>query len=125
MRQFYMHGRRKSPLLALCAIFCLTCANRADEPCPATIRFNLSKTSVRLSGVTRSGARVFMPLRVTGTKDELQFLFDTGAGRTVIDRSVAARLGLRPTERSSIGGVGSGRVPVDVVKGASLLLDAV
>ena len=98
--------------------------NRANEPCPTAVRFNPGETSARLPGVTRSGVSLFVSLRVIGTPDELRFLFDTGAGRTVIDRGIAARLGLRPTEKSSIGGVGAGCVPVDVVKGASLLLGA-
>src|SRR5947209_12067488 len=118
-----MHQRFSFPLLAVLALCCLTCANRADEPCPATLRFKQGATSARLSGVTRSGASVFVPLHVSGTKDELRFLFDSGAGRTVIDRNVAARLGLKPTAKSSFGGVGTGRVPVDVVKSATLLFD--
>ncbi len=118
-----MHHRYGFLCLAVLALFCLTCASRANEPCSSTILFNKGETSERLSGVTRSGASIFVPVRVSGKNDDLRFLFDTGAGRTVLDRRVAVRVGLRPTAKSSIGGVGAGRVPVDVVKGASLLLD--
>ena len=108
--------------LAVVALFCLTCASRADGPCSSSILFSKGKRSERLSRVRRNGEKVFLSVRVRGKNDKLRFLFDTGAGRTVLDRGVAARLGLRPTVKSSLGGVGAGRVPVDVVQGASLLI---
>jgi len=74
-------------------------------------------------GVTRNEKdHVLISARIIGHNEELRFVFDTGAGRTVIDRRVAARLGLKATEKSSIGGVGVGRVDVEVVKNASLQL---
>ena len=104
------------------AFFCMTCVGRADEPCSTTIVFSKGVTSEKLTGVSLQGASVFVSVRIVGKTDQLRFLFDTGAGRSVIGRSVATRLGLQPTAKSSIGGVGTGRVAADVVKGASLLL---
>jgi predicted aspartyl protease len=104
------------------AFFCMACVGRADEPCSSTIVFSKGVTSEKLRGVSIQGASVFVSVQVIAKKDELRFLFDTGAGRTVIDRNIAARLGLRPTEKSSIGGVGTGRTAADVVKGVSLQL---
>jgi len=98
---------------------------RGDEFCATRVAFEGGKTSEKLPGVTRSGPGIFVSVRLDGKDDNLRFLFDTGAGRTVIERNVAARLGLRPTAKSSIGGVGAGRVDVDVVKGASLRLGKV
>lgn len=78
---------------------------------------------MRLPGVTRNGKNhIFVSVRLNGHNDSLRFVFDSGAGRTVIDRAVAARLGLQPSEKGSIGGVGTGRVPVDILKNASLQL---
>lgn len=70
----------------------------------------------------RSENHVSLFVRINGNKENLRFIFDTGAGRTVLDRRVAEWLRLRPTERSSLGGVGTGRVDVDVVKKTSLQL---
>ncbi len=103
------------------ALFCITCAIRADEACSSKLHFNNGQTSARLPGVARNEKNhIFVSVRVNGKNDDLRFVFDTGAGRTVIERGVAARLGLRPSEKSSIRGVGAGRVAVDIVKNVSL-----
>ena len=111
--------RVASILLVTCLA---TCAIFADEPCPSKIEFVNGKTSARLPDVTRSGNQILFSLRINGKNDDLRFVFDTGAGRTVIDRAVATRLGLQPSEKSSIGGVGAGRIAVDVVKNVSLIM---
>lgn len=120
--------RRRSKLCCLAVVAAFSSmprASQADEPCSTKIFFNKGETSERLPGVMRSGVRLYASVRVTGKNDDLKFLFDTGAGRTVLNRAVASRLALKPTGESSIGGVGAGRVPVDLVKGASLLLGSV
>lgn len=111
--------------LIVVALLCATCVSNANEPCSATISFSKQTTSQRLPGVTRKGTSIFVSVRVSRTTHDLSFLFDSGAGRTVIGRSVAAQLGLQPTEKSSIVGAGSGRVGVDIVKGVSLLLGGI
>ena len=70
--------------------------------------------------VKRTSDGVLMPVRVNGSAKTFWFIFDTGAGRTVLDRAAATSLGLKPTSRGSISGVGSGRVPVDIVSNQSL-----
>lgn len=106
-------------------LLCAVPAIRAVEPCVASVRFNNGQTSVRLPGVARHENHLVASVRINGKREQLSFLFDTGAGRTVLERRVAERLGLQATEKSSIGGVGSGRVNVDVVKGVSLQLGGV
>ena len=109
--------------IALLAILlALTTARAADQSCPTTISFANGARSVSLPGTTARGSRIFVTARINGNSEDLRFAFDTGCGRTVLDRSVASRLGLRASEKSSIGGVGTGRVTVDVVKNASLQL---
>jgi predicted aspartyl protease len=101
----------------------LVCASRAfaTGECSTTIGFK-EETSVALRGVTRTENHLSVFVRINGTKEDLAFIFDTGAGRTILDRRIAGRLGLKATEKSSIGGVGKGRVDVDVVKHVSLQL---
>jgi len=94
---------------------------RANDSCLSSAHFANGATSAPLPGVVRNEKNhVFISARIIGHDKELRFVFDTGAGRTVIDRRVAASLGLKATDKSSISGVGVGRVNVDVVKNASL-----
>lgn len=71
----------------------------------------------------RTSDGVLIPIRVNGSARTFRFIFDTGAGRTVLDRAAATSLGLKATSRGSISGVGSGRVPVDIVSGQWLAID--
>ena len=125
-QQHYRHAKsemHRRLFVTLLVLFTITSTIQADEPCLSKIVFNNAAAPARLPGVTRNDRNhIFVSVQVNGKKDELRFVFDTGAGRTVIDRRVAARLGLRPSEKSSIGGAGTGRIPVDVVKNASLQL---
>jgi predicted aspartyl protease len=106
---------------SVAALWCLTSPVCANDSCLSSTHFTNGATSAPLPGVIRNEKRhVFISARIIGHDEELRFVFDTGAGRTIIDRRVAARLGLKATEKSSVGGVGVGRVEVDVVKNASL-----
>lgn len=58
--------------------------------------------------------RMTVPVRI-GSKGPFEFLIDTGAERTVLARSVAARLGLEPTGRGTLIGV-AGTQSVDLVE---------
>jgi predicted aspartyl protease len=110
-------------IASIVALFWITCSMRANDSCLSSAHFSDGETSAPLLGVVRNEkSHVFISARIIGHDEELRFVFDTGAGRTVIDRRVAARLGLKATEKSSIGGVGTGRMDVDVVKNASLQL---
>jgi predicted aspartyl protease len=80
------------------------------------LQFKAGSTSTTLPGVARRENHLVVPLRINGGSEQLLFLFDTGAGRTVLDRRFAERLGLKSTGKSSISGVGSGSEDVDVIK---------
>ena len=112
-------------LLNSALILAITGTAAADEPCPTKISFANGETSVQLPGVVRRGNQIFFSARINGKSEELRFVFDTGAGRAVIDRAVATRLGLQPSEKSSFAGVGTGRTAVDVVKNVSLQIGSV
>ena len=58
-----------------------------------------------------SQGEVIVPVSINGSQP-LRFVLDTGSTRTLIDRSVAARLGLKEREASSLQGAGQGRIPI-------------
>ena len=106
---------------SVAALWCLTSPVYANDSCLSSTHFTNGATSAPLPGVIRNEKNhVFISARIIGHDEELRFVFEAGAERTAIDRRVAARLGLKATEKSSVGGVGVGRVEVDVVKNASL-----
>src|SRR6266542_3005559 len=106
-RDFNLHMTwQRRCIVSVIALFCVTCSMRANESCLSSIHFTNGATSAPLPGVIRNEkSHVFISARIIGHDEELRFVFDTGAGRTVIDRRVAARLGLKATEKSSVGGV--------------------
>jgi hypothetical protein len=100
----------------------MTGAIAGNQACSTKIFFANGATSTPLPGIRVKDHQVSVSVRINGNNEDLRFIFDTGAGRTVLDRAVAGRLGLRASAKSSIGGVGTGRVDVDVVKNVSLQL---
>lgn len=111
--------------LLVIIVLMATGAQAADEPCLAKIFFAHGATSARLPGITVEDHHPVVSLSINENKEELHFVFDTGAGRTVLNRAVAQRLGLRATAKGSLGGVGTGRVDVDVVKNTTIQLGGV
>src|SRR5690348_11468688 len=93
----------------------------AWQPLTLQIRAPACGTTVLVEGprpsvnfpIMRTADGLLMPARVAGHPDTLWLLFDSGAGHTVLDRDVARRLGLRPTSKGTIGGVGTGVTAVD------------
>ena len=97
----------------------------ADQlPCRTDVNFDSPSHIVKLA-VKRTSAGILVPVRLNRSSEQLWFLFDTGAARTVIDRATAARLGLKPTGKGTISGVGSGATPVDIVDDRSLAIGGV
>src|SRR4051794_29639390 len=109
-------------LLLLAIFLCAEVAMAADQSCTAKVSFQNGATEVRLPDAIAKDHRIFISVRINGKNENLRFIFDTGAGRTVLTRASADRLGLHATEKGSIGGVGTGRVEVDVVKNVLLQL---
>ncbi|HWW60861.1 MAG TPA: retropepsin-like aspartic protease [Thermoanaerobaculia bacterium] len=64
----------------------------------------------------------FFRVRVAGKEKPLWFLVDTGSSYTLLDPRAVAALGLRPTASGTIGGAGSGRVPVDIIDGVTFTM---
>jgi hypothetical protein len=64
---------------------------------------------------------IFVPVRVNGSRP-LSFVLDSGSTRTLIDRSVAASLGLKVSGSGSLQGAGAGRILIDFVRDVRLSL---
>lgn len=88
-------------------------------------RVVLTGSSSSSFAVARTADGLLIPAHVAGHPDTLWLLFDTGAGRTVLDRDVARRLGLRATAKGTITGVGTGATVVDIVPRVGLSLPGV
>jgi hypothetical protein len=93
---------------ALLLAAALACSTQLRLARPAALRFE------------RANNGVFVQAQVKG--ETLWFVLDSGASRTLLDVAVARRLGIRATESSTIGGAGTGRVPVQIAKAQSLSL---
>jgi len=89
-------------------LMALACSTRLQLARPVELPFE------------RAHDGVFVEARVKG--ERLWFVVDSGASHTLLDAAVARRLGIRATESSTIGGAGSGRVPVEIAKDQSLRL---
>lgn len=74
-------------------------------------------------GFERVQNGIFFRATVNAHREPLWFVLDSGAAHTLLDAKVAERLGIRATGQSSIGGAGSGRVPVAVAKNGTVSID--
>jgi hypothetical protein len=88
--------------------------------CQTTLRFARGDSSVILGKRTADG--LMMPAFVGAARDTVWFLFDTGAGRTVLERGIANVFGLHATSQGTIRGVGTGTTPVDIVPNVTITL---
>jgi hypothetical protein len=88
--------------------------------CQTTLRFAGDDSSV--VGGKRTADGLLVPAFVDEARDTVWFLFDTGAGPTVLERGVAGRLGLHATSHGTIHGVGTGATPVDIVPDVTITL---
>ena len=66
------------------------------------------------SNFTSQQGMIFLPVRIAGSP-QLNFVLDSGSTRTLIDKSVAQRLGLKTEEESSLQGAGAGRIPIQAI----------
>jgi hypothetical protein len=88
--------------------------------CQSTLRLATGEFATIPGKRTSDG--LIVPAFVGDARDTVWFLFDTGAGRTVLDRSVAARLELHATSHGTIRGVGTGTTAVDIARDVTIAL---
>jgi hypothetical protein len=67
---------------------------------------------------------IFVPVRINGSTP-LSFVLDSGSTRTLIDRRLAAVLGLKARGTGSLQGAGSGRIPVEFIHDVTVALPGV
>jgi hypothetical protein len=66
-----------------------------------------------------SQGEVIVPISIQGSRP-LRFVLDSGSTRTLLDRQVAASLGLREGEEGSLQGAGKGRIPIHALQNVDL-----
>ena len=66
-----------------------------------------------------SQGEVILRLSIRGSRP-LRFVLDSGSTRTLIDRTVAATLGLKEGEASSLQGAGQGRISIHALHNVDL-----
>jgi len=67
---------------------------------------------------------IFLPIRINGSKP-LSFVLDTGSTRILIDRKLAASLGLKASGTGSLQGAGAGRIPIEFIHDVGIALPGV
>jgi Aspartyl protease len=67
---------------------------------------------------------IFVPVRINGSRP-LSFVLDSGSTRTLIDRHLAAILGLKASGGGSLQGAGAGRIPVEFIHDVNIALPGV
>jgi len=67
---------------------------------------------------------IFLPLRINGSRP-LSFALDTGSTRILIDRKLAADLGLKASGSGSLQGAGAGRIPIEFIHDVNIALPGV
>ncbi|MGC2661417.1 MAG: retropepsin-like aspartic protease, partial [Bryobacteraceae bacterium] len=66
-----------------------------------------------------SQGEIIVPISIHGSRP-LRFVLDSGSTRTLVDRKVAASLGIKEGEESSLQGAGKGRVPIHALQNIDL-----
>ena len=64
---------------------------------------------------------VFVPVRLNGSRP-LSFVLDSGSARTIVDRALAASLGLKASGSGSLQGAGAGRIPIEFIPDVTIAL---
>jgi hypothetical protein len=67
---------------------------------------------------------IFLPIRINGSRP-LSFVLDTGSTRILIDRKLAAELGLKAGGTGSLQGAGAGSIPIEFIHDVDLALPGV
>jgi len=67
---------------------------------------------------------IFVPVRIDGSRP-LSFVLDTWSTRNLIDRKLAASLGLKASGSSSLQGAGAGRIPVAFIHDVRIALPGI
>jgi hypothetical protein len=67
---------------------------------------------------------IFVPVRLNGSRP-LSFVLDSGSTRTIVDRALAASLGLKASGSGSLQGAGAGRIPIEFIPDVTIALPGI
>ena len=67
---------------------------------------------------------IVVPVRLNGSRP-LLFVLDTGSTRMLVDRTIAASLGMKFSGTGSLQGAGAGRIPIEFIQDVSISLPGV
>jgi len=93
---------------------------RSASPKPSFVR----GSSVRDIPIELNSVHIYLQLRINDSEPKW-FLFDTGAGATVLSQTVADELGIESLGKARGRGAGEGSVPVSFARGVRLGLPGV
>lgn len=114
-----MKGRaRVAARLACCGVMLAAVSVWAQDRAPGQDVFanGSGKTSFPFE---LSQGEIIIPISINRSRP-LRFVLDSGSTRTLIDQSVAASLGLKEGEASSLQGAGQGRIPIHALHDVNL-----
>ena len=118
-----------SRVLAVAFVSFVSLASLAQAPstqgkvASATVTFAGDSKTATFPFDWREGM-IFIPVRLNGSKP-LSFVLDSGSAKTLVDRTLAASLGLKASGSGSIQGAGAGRIPIEFVPDVSVGLPGV
>lgn len=114
---------RRPGLLALAVlIFAIAlCAQGSDPDAKVALAAKGGESTV---GFDWRAGMIFIPVRLNGSRP-LAFVLDSGSAKTIVDRALAASLGLKASGSGSIEGAGAGRVPIEFIPDVTIALPGI
>jgi hypothetical protein len=109
-------------LLMALALFPLE-SQAQSSPTQSKVTFAGGGKTVTFPFEWREGM-IFIPVRLNGSKP-LSFVLDSGSAKTLVDRTLAASLGLKASGTGSIQGAGAGRIPIEFIPDVSVGLPGI
>lgn len=121
MTRFRLIYRLALPVITLAMFAVLSQAHASSAPIKDI--FSGHAKSCTFAFEWREGL-IFLPVRINGSKP-LSFVLDTGSTRILIDRKLAADLGLKASGTGSLQGAGAGSIPIEFIHDVDLALPGV
>ena len=123
MTRFRLICRLALPVITLAMFPVLSQAQPSSATGKAIFSGNANAKSCTFAFEWREGL-IVLPVRINGSKP-LSFVLDTGSTRILIDRKLAAELGLKAGGTGSMQGAGAGSIPIEFIHDVDLALPGV
>ncbi|MGA8532763.1 MAG: retropepsin-like aspartic protease [Candidatus Tumulicola sp.] len=115
--------RRCISTLVLSALICPGSLRAQAPQSTPTIAFTDNANNSSFPFDWRKGT-IVVPVRLNGSRP-LLFVLDTGSTRMLVDRTIAASLGMKISGTGSLQGAGAGRIPIEFIQDVSMSLPGV